>query len=528
MKTKDLFKFRSPEIRALHLTWIAFFFCFYTWFNMAPLATTIVKSVGWLTVEQIKLLAICNVALTIPARVFIGMAMDLWGPRRVFSIMMIVMTLPGFVFAFGESFAQLLISRLILGCIGAGFVVGIHMTTLWFKPRDIGFAGGFYAGWGNFGSAAAAMTLPSIAFIFFGGDAGWRYAVASNSIFLLLYGITYWFAITDGPIGAVFRKPRKVAAMEVSSWSDMIKLILWTIPMMGVLAVLVWKIQRTGYLGKIGAMTAYGAVATGVIYQVVQVLKINLPILRQGVPKDDRYDFNSVGALNTTYVANFGAGLAVVSMLPAFFERTFTLSPAAAGLIASSFAFVNLFARPLGGVISDRLKSRKGVMVGYMLGIALGFFLMALINSAWPVPAAVIITVLCSCFVQGAGGATFAIIPMIKRRLTGQISGMVGAYGNVGAVIYLTVYSFVDARTFFLVVASGAFISFLFCWRYLKEPEGAFGGEYHLSSVDREIEGETLLRDLLPVLDKLYEEEAAGKEDSVKKDQVKMEVGSDD
>ncbi len=528
MKTKDLFRFRSPEIRALHLTWIAFFLCFYTWFNMAPLATTIVKSVGWLTVEQIKLLAICNVALTIPARVFIGMAMDKWGPRRVFSIMMIAMTLPGFVFAFGESFTQLLISRLILGCIGAGFVVGIHMTTLWFKPKDIGFAGGFYAGWGNFGSAAAAMTLPSIAFIFFGGETGWRYAVASNSIFLFLYGVYYWFAITDGPIGTVFRKPRKVAAMEVSSWSDMIKLILWTIPMMGVLAVLVWKIQRTGFLGKFGAVTAYGAVAAGVIYQVVQVLKINLPILRKGVPKDDLYDFNSVGALNTTYVANFGAGLAVVSMLPSFFESTFTLSPAAAGLIASSFAFVNLFARPLGGVISDRMKSRKRVMVLYMLGIAVGFFLMGLISLSWPIPLAVIITVFCSFFVQGAGGATFAIIPLIKRRLTGQISGMVGAYGNVGAVIYLTVYSFVDTRTFFFVVASGAFISFLFCWRYLKEPEGAFGRDYHLSSVDREIEGEALLQDLLPALDKLNQEETTDSGDPVKKEQVRMEVGSNE
>ncbi|MFQ5596748.1 MAG: MFS transporter [Nitrospiria bacterium] len=496
MKTKDLIEFTRPEIRALHLTWIAFFLCFYTWFNMAPLATTMVKSVGWLTVEHIKLFAICNVALTIPARVLVGMAMDRWGPRRVFSIMMIVMAFPGLLFAFGDTFVQLLISRLILGCIGASFVVGIHMTSLWFKPKEIGFAGGFYAGWGNFGASAVAMTLPSIAFFVFGGETGWRYAMASNSILLLIYGVYYQFAITDGPIGSVFRKPRKVVAMEVSSWSDMMKLILWTIPMIGVLAVLVWKIERSGYLGGMGSKLAYALVVIGVIYQVVQVLKINLPILREGVPEDDRYSFNSVAALNTTYMANFGAGLAVVSMLPSFFELSFTLSPAKAGLIASSFAFVNLFARPLGGVLSDRLKSRKQVMVLYMFGIAIGFFLMGFINSAWPITLAVLITVLCSCFVQGAGGATFAIIPLIKRRLTGQISGMVGAYGNVGAVIFLTIYSFVNAQTFFFVVASSAFVSFLFCCRYLKEPEGAFSGEYQLSSVDREIEGEAILGDL--------------------------------
>ena len=83
-------------------------------------------------------------------------------------------------FAFGTSAMQLFVSRLILSSVGAGFVVGIHMTALWFKPRDIGFAEGFYAGWGNFGSAAAAMTIPTVALVVFGGDDGWRYAIATS------------------------------------------------------------------------------------------------------------------------------------------------------------------------------------------------------------------------------------------------------------------------------------------------------------------------------------------------------------
>ncbi|MCZ7631654.1 MAG: hypothetical protein M5U19_22485 [Microthrixaceae bacterium] len=42
---------------------------------------------------------------------------------------------------------------------------------------------------------------------------------------------------------------------------------------------------------------------------------------------------------------------------------------------------------------------------------------------------------------------------MVNKRMTGQIAGMAGAYGNVGAVIYLVVYSLVDARTFFFILA---------------------------------------------------------------------------
>ena len=129
-----------------------------------------------------------------------------------------------------------------------------------------------------------------------------------------------------------------------------------------------------------------------------------------------------------------------------------------AGVVAASFAFVNLGARPLGGYLSDRMSNRKRTMLIYMVGIAVGFFLMALIGRwgggvdadglrtvvpmfggvAW-LAVAVAITIFASVFVQGAEGATFAIIPMINKRMTGQIAGMAGAYGNVGAVVYLVV-----------------------------------------------------------------------------------------
>ncbi|MFO7646484.1 MULTISPECIES: MFS transporter [Halomonas] len=487
MKVADLFKVRTPEIRALHLTWIAFFITFYVWFNMAPLATSMLRDVDWLTQDHIRLFAICNVALTIPARIIVGMALDRFGPRRVFSILMVVMAIPALMFAFGNSMTQLLVARLVLSSIGASFVVGIHMTALWFKPKHIGFAEGFYAGWGNFGSAAAAMTLPTIAIVWYGGDEGWRWAIAQSAFVMAAYGVFYWFAITDGPDATSHRKTRKAMAMEVSSWADMVKLILWTIPLVGVLAILVWRIQNMGFMSTTAAVIAYLAIVAIVIYQVVQIIRVNVPILKKGVPEDDKYHFNSVAALNTTYFANFGAELAVISMLPMFFEQTWGLSAAAAGLIASSFAFVNLVARPMGGAVSDRMGNRRFVMLSYMFGIGIGFTLMAMMNSSWPLILAIAITIFTSFFVQGSEGATFGIIPSIKRRITGQISGMAGAYGNVGAVVYLTIFTFVTPTQFFYILAAGAFFSWLVCFIWLKEPEGAFADEYHISSVDRMI-----------------------------------------
>lgn len=487
MQVGDLFRFKNPEIKALHLTWIAFFMSFYVWFNMAPLASSMLASVDWLTRDDIRLFAIANVALTIPARIIVGMALDKFGPRRVFSVLMVLMAIPTLVFAFGDSREVLFMSRLVLSSIGASFVVTIHMIALWFPPRSIGFAEGFGAGWGNFGSAAAAMTLPFIALQIYGGPDGWRWAIATSGLVLAAYGVFYWFAITDGATKDTHKKPRKVAALEVSSWRDLVLLCIFTVPLVGILSILVYRVQLMGYIDGMTAAICYGAIAVVVAYQVWQAIKVNVPILKKGVPEDDKYPFSSVVALSFTYFANFGAELAVVSMLPLFFQETWGLTAVAAGLIAASFAFVNLFARPMGGLVSDRFGNRRFVMLAYMFGIGVGFVMMGLLNSSWPLITAIAITIMCSFFVQGAEGATFGIIPSIKRRVTGQISGMAGAYGNVGAVFYLFVFMFVDASTFFFIIAAGAFISWVVCWVWLKEPEGGFGDEYVISSVDREI-----------------------------------------
>ena len=64
---------------------------------------------------------------------------------------------------------------------------------------------------------------------------------------------------------------------------------------------------------------------------------------------------------------------------------------------------------------------------------------------------------------------------MINKKMTGQIAGMSGAYGNVGAVIYLVIFSLVDSKTFFYIVAAGAAVSVIYCMIFLKEPEGSHG-----------------------------------------------------
>jgi NNP family nitrate/nitrite transporter-like MFS transporter len=512
-----LLDFEQERIRVLHYTWIAFFMTFYVWFNLAPLATTMRASEDWLTKEHIKVLLIANVALTIPARIVVGALIDRFGARVVFTWLMITMSVPAIVFAFSDTFTQMLISRLLLSCVGAGFVIGIKMVAQWFPPKYIGRAEGFYAGWGNFGSAWAAMTLPWFALTvleqwFDLGDDSWRWAMAINGLVLGIYGVMYYFLVRDVPTGRTLTKAKKAEPMYVTSYWDLFQYLFWSIPLVGALGVLAWRLSTVEVDGKVvlseSALYAiYAILALVYVIHVIRTLQVNLPYLRAGVPEDEKYHFGSVVALNSTYFANFGAELAVVSMLPTFYETVFEpltnsagqpiVTATVAGFVAASFAFVNLVARPLGGYVSDRLPNRKRTMLGYIFGIVVGFALMAFI-SKWTggvdedglrnlVPTfggigwliiAVMITVFASIFVQGAEGATFAIIPMVNKRMTGQVAGMAGAYGNVGAVIYLVIFSLVDARTFFFILAGGAVVSFLLTLLMLEEPKDAFAGEF--------------------------------------------------
>ncbi len=461
----------SGKTRILHLTWFAFFLTFYVWFNHAPLMASLRDAFG-LTDQQVKMLLILNVALTIPARIVIGMLVDAFGPRRIYSILLFVSSFLCFGFAFADSFEQLAMMRFLLGFVGAGFVIGIRMISEWFPARQVGVAEGIYGGWGNFGSAAAALSLPTIA-LWFGGDEGWRYAIAMTGVLTLVYSVVYFFTVSDTPKGSTYFKPKKSGGMEVTSKGDFFLYLLMNIPLYAALAVLTWKLGPTNLklLGADVADLIYALLAGVYVFQSFRIYQINRHVFTEEVPDFERYRFKQVAVLDLAYLVTFGSELAVVSMLPLFFKDTFGLSQVAAGMLASGYAFMNLVARPGGGLISDRFGRKRSLLV-LLTGLAAGYFLMGLIDSDWPVLLAVAVTMGCSFFVQSGEGAVFAIVPLVKRRLTGQVAGMAGAYGNVGAVSFLTVLSFVSPQIFFMVIAGAAVVTLIAVAFFLDEPEG--------------------------------------------------------
>lgn len=467
----NLLRFSQPNIQILHMTWFAFFLSFVLWFNLAPLGPLLMETFN-MTSDEWKALAVLNLALTIPARIVIGILVDQFGPKRVFSALLVLGGLTTLAFAVAQTYNQLAVMRFLMGFIGAGFVIGIRMVGEWFPARQVGLAEGIYGGWGNFGSAAAAFTLPTLA-LGFGGPEGWRYAIALTGVIAILYGLFFYWAASDTPKGSTYFKPKRAGGLEVSSRRDLAFYIVMNVPMYAVLALLAWKLSPSdiGLLSLGLTYALYLVLFVLFFVQLSQIFRVNQDMLKDGTPTHDQYKFKQVAILSWAYFATFGSELAVVSMLPIFFYETFDgVSIAMAGLLGGAFAFMNLVARPGGGWLSDRFGRRKTLTIT-ITGLVLGYFVLSTVDATWAIPVAVLAVMMCSFFVQAGEGAVFAMVPLVKRRMTGQIAGMTGAFGNVGAVTFSTFYLFVDASTFFVFIALCSLLVLVLV-QFLDEPRG--------------------------------------------------------
>ncbi len=166
----------------------------------------------------------------------------------------------------------------------------------------------------------------------------------------------------DTPQGATYFKPKSSKAMEVTSIGDFYLLLVMKIPLFATLALLNWKLSPSGVslISHNMAVLIYFSLVIWFIYEAYSAYHVNKEIFKTPpVDPIHQYSFKQVAVLNVLYFATFGSELAVVSMLPLFFSETFDLNIVYAGLLASTYAFMNLLSRPLGGWISDKYGRKK-------------------------------------------------------------------------------------------------------------------------------------------------------------------------
>ena len=374
----SLFSLKTPQMRAFHMTWLAFFLCFFGWFGIAPLMA-IVREDLMLTKVQVGNTIIASVAITVLVRLMIGPLCDKFGARLTYTWLLVLGSLPVMGIGLAQSYESFLLFRLAIGAVGASFVITQYHTSMMFAPNCVGTANATTAGWGNLGGGVTQMVMPLIfsAFLMLGvgNFLSWRLAMVVPGAVLLVTGIAYYFFTQDAPDGN-YRDLRAQGRMAPRSDKS------------------------------------YGSFAAAA--------------------RDYR-----VWALFVIYAACFGIELTINNVAALYFHDRFELSVGTAGLIAGLFGLMNIFARTLGGIFSDRF-ARRGGLRGrvWFLGCVLvleGAALM--VFSRMPaLGVAVGAMIVFSLFVQMSEGATYGIVPFINKKAVGPVAGIVGAGGNAGAV----------------------------------------------------------------------------------------------
>lgn len=375
-----LLNFSTPQMRAFHFSWFAFHICFFGWFGIAPLMAVVREDLA-LTQTQIGNTIIASVAITVIVRLLIGVLCDRLGPRKTYSGLLILGSIPVMGIGLADSFETFLIARLAIGAIGASFVITQYHTSIMFAPNVVGTANATSAGWGNLGGGTTQIVMPLIfaGMLMLGVNEalGWRLAMMVPGVVLFCTGIAYWLFTQDAPDGN-FDELRARGELPEAS-------------------------------GENGALQSFMSAA-----------------------KDIR-----VWALFVVYGLCFGVELTINNIAAIYFFDNFDLTLATAGVIAGLFGLMNIFARTLGGIFSDLFAKHGGLKgrVRWLLvaliceGVALIAFSQMHVLSL-----AIGIMLVFSLFVQMAEGATYGVVPFINKKALGAVAGIVGAGGNVGAV----------------------------------------------------------------------------------------------
>jgi NNP family nitrate/nitrite transporter-like MFS transporter len=163
-----------------------------------------------------------------------------------------------------------------------------------------------------------------------------------------------------------------------------------------------------------------------------------------------------VWMLFVTYGCCFGVELFVHNVAASYYVERFELDLQAAGMAAGSFGLLALFARAIGGIASDRLARWRGLdartllLFLLMLGEGIGLLWFSTTNTA---TVAITAMLTFGLFTHMACGATYALVPFIDRKSLGGVAGIVGAGGNVGAVLAGVLYKSVgDLQQCFAVL----------------------------------------------------------------------------
>lgn len=445
--TLPMFRIFDAYSTTFWLSTIGFFVAFLSWFAFSPLMPEAVKQDLKLSNVQVTHSNMASLGGTAIMRLAAGPACDRWGPRKVMAALLVLGAIPSGLAAVVHTSGGLYAVRFFISILGATFVTCQAWVSTFFDKSILGTANAFSGGWGNLGGG---VTIAAMIGLFTRlRDAGlsshtaWRvcFPILPVPCLLLVAAMILIFG-KDHPAGKWSQRHQFSGTAIAIAQGEQVHLD---------------SSERAEYErraadnekgpAKVAHFREADPADQGKLVATVDTAQSEPMTFKRlmVILSDPR-----VWMCITCYFLTFGLETAMDAALPGlittlFQSRTFTAVDAA--YAASMYGLLNIYARPLGGIISDLLYSRYGLRgrviwllcTAFTQGIAMigmGFYCNH--NPTLGGVLGFIFFIATTGFL--ANGANYGIPAIICPSAIGTVSGLVGAAGNVGGLMYLGIY----------------------------------------------------------------------------------------
>ncbi|EOA83128.1 hypothetical protein ACJQWK_00268 [Exserohilum turcicum] len=471
--------------RVFFFSYMGFFIAFWSWYAFPPLLSKSIKADMHLTQDQIANSNIVALCATLLVRFIAGPMCDHIGPRMTFAVLLFAGAIPTALAGTATTATGLYCIRFFVGILGGTFVPCQVWSTGFFDKNVVGTANALVGGWGNSGGGITYFVMPAIYDSLkkeqgLSSHVAWRVAFIVPFIMITAVALSLLLLTDDTPTGKWSERGATLEHSDRTSSS---------------------VVPTAGALDSMPATTGTSISSADEKKQPQPTTDVETG--RGDVQAIDEFQHEVIvkptfkeslkvmGSLQTLtlcagYFCSFGGELAINSILGAYYLKNFPyLGQTQSGRWAAMFGLLNVVTRPLGGVIADYLYKVTGHnlwakkfwihFVGVMSGVLC--IVIGKVDSKNLDEMIGLIAVM-AIFLEAGNGANFALVPHVHPHANGVLSGIVGATGNFGGVIFAIIFRYHKtnyAQVFWIMGIMIIALNCIFLW-VRPIPKSQIGG----------------------------------------------------
>jgi NNP family nitrate/nitrite transporter-like MFS transporter len=469
--------------RVFFFSYLGFFIAFWSWYAFPPLLSITIKKDLHLSQNEVANSNIISLTATLVVRAVAGPLCDRFGPRLTFVGCLLLGSIPSALAGTIHNAAGLYTIRFFVGILGSTFVPCQVWTTGFFDRNIVGTANALVGGWGNSGGGITYFVMPAIfdSLVHQSGlteHVAWRVSFIVPFILITATAIAMLLLTEDTPTGKWSERGQVAQATHTET-------IVGTTGGVGDMPTttdgsISSDVEKKRTTNQVDIESGAGEVQ---IIDEVQHEVVQKPSLKEA--------WKVICSMQTLvlcsgYICSFGGELAINSILGTYYLKNFKyLGQTQSGRWAAMFGLLNVITRPAGGFFGDLIYKWTNHSLWakkfwiHFVGLVSGV-LLVIIGKLDPknLDEMIGLIAVMAVFLEAGNGANFALVPHVHPHANGILSGLVGASGNLGGIIFAIIFRHNGtdyAKTFWIMGIIVIILNTAFVW-VRPIPKGQIGG----------------------------------------------------